>query len=411
MPTPIKRIEKDFLIKVIYDEHIPLMHIKGQTQYILTIDKPVAKGQMFIKSDRPISGLRVNSSLNLMFDYRGQVIIFSVQVINFKDDHIIAAEPEFLYKDLDRSFSRVSTPGDLHVQFSFIEERYSLSYPKVPEYEADNMADFFQNLNPKDLNGIVEQIAVWVKGFASGHKIVIFKENKISFIEERVLAETGKAFFLPSTKGSLPTEDPYPKKRIVTEDILKKYLESSGIAKLLLDEACRRLIERKQKAGIISDLWAPILFHEYVIGYIRVWIDKEGMLPLDYDVVDNLYQFAKALVYSLKTNGFFEAGKIKNEPFECKIVDISVSGMLFAHPSPDFYSSLMPDTELAVRLKTDQRTIYTKIKVVRRYKENNQGHFGCRFMEMAPEDLRFLFEYIYGRTFTDEDAVFLTGQV
>jgi hypothetical protein len=30
---------------------------------------------------------------------------------------------------------------------------------------------------------------------------------------------------------------------------------------------------------------------------------------------------------------------------------------------------------------------------------------------MAPEDLRFLFEFIYGKPFTDSDAAFLTGQV
>jgi hypothetical protein len=30
---------------------------------------------------------------------------------------------------------------------------------------------------------------------------------------------------------------------------------------------------------------------------------------------------------------------------------------------------------------------------------------------MAPEDLRFLFEYIYGKPFSDADAAFLSGQV
>jgi hypothetical protein len=55
--------------------------------------------------------------------------------------------------------------------------------------------------------------------------------------------------------------------------------------------------------------------------------------------------------------------------------------------------------------------VNAKAKIVRRYKDNVQGYFGCRFMDMAPEDLRFLFEYIYGKTFTDDDAAFLTGQV
>jgi hypothetical protein len=30
---------------------------------------------------------------------------------------------------------------------------------------------------------------------------------------------------------------------------------------------------------------------------------------------------------------------------------------------------------------------------------------------MAPEDMRFLFEYIYGKPFTDADTSLLAGQV
>jgi hypothetical protein len=32
-------------------------------------------------------------------------------------------------------------------------------------------------------------------------------------------------------------------------------------------------------------------------------------------------------------------------------------------------------------------------------------------MDMEPEDMRFLFEYIYGKPFTDTEAEFLSGQV
>jgi hypothetical protein len=39
------------------------------------------------------------------------------------------------------------------------------------------------------------------------------------------------------------------------------------------------------------------------------------------------------------------------------------------------------------------------------------GYFGCRFTSIEPEDLRFLFEYIYGRPFTDQDASFIAGKV
>ena len=410
MATPIKRIEKDFLIKVLYDERIPIMYIKGQTQYVLTVEKPT-KGQMFFKADRPIEGLKARKKLDLLFDYRGQVIIFAVEVVNFKDENIIALEPEFLYKNLDRSFSRVTTPSDLHVQFNFLGDRYSLSYPKVTEYEDVDHAELIRTMEPQNLTGVIDQIAAWVKGYASGYKLVIFRDVKPTSTEERLLSETGKAFFLPSTQGFFPIDDPYPKKRLITEEMFKRYLESTGVSLQFVDDACTRFIEQKHKSGILSDLWIPLLFQEYVIGYIHLWIDKEGLLPFDYAVIEHMFQFAKVLAYSLKINGYFESGKLKNEPFEGKIIDISASGLLFAYPHSPLANTLMPDTELALKLITARRRVNTKAKIVRRYKDNSQGYFGCRFFEMEPEDLRFLFEYIYGKTFSDKDAAFLSGQV
>jgi hypothetical protein len=254
-------------------------------------------------------------------------------------------------------------------------------------------------------------MASWIKNYATGYKLVVFKDAKPSTTEERLVAETGKSLFIPSTLGSLPSDDPYPKKRLITETAFHRHLEGNGVDPKYLDDACTRFIEQKNKAGIFSDLWVPVLFQEYVIGYIHIWIDKEGMMPFDYAVIDSMYQFSKILAYSLKLNGYFEKGKLKNEPFEGKIIDISASGLLFTYPNSTFASTLMPDSELTVKLTTDRRTVNVKAKIVRRYKDNMQGYFGCRFIDMEPEDLRYLFEFIYGKTFTDTDAAFLSGQV
>jgi hypothetical protein len=410
MATPIKRIEKDFLLKVLYDEQLPVMHLKSQTQYILTLEKP-AKGNMYLKADRPIEGLRPGKKLDLMFDYRGQVIIFNAEIITSKDNQIVAVEPEFLFKNLDRSFSRVSTPTDLQVQFTFLGDRYSLSYPKIPEFESTDPAEVVQSYNIQNLSGLTEQLSEMVKNFATGHKLVIFKNSKPATHEERIIAETGRSLFIPSTLGSLPREDPFPKKRLVTEDTFKRYLESNGVNLKFVNDALARFIAHKHEAGILSDLWVPILFQEYVIGYLHVWIDKEGMLPLDQTAIDSLYQFAKVLAYSLKAHGYFESGKIKNEPFEGKIMDISASGFLFSYPLSTFAKSLMLDSGLAVQLQTVRREISAYAKIVRRYVDKTHCYFGCRFINMEPENMRFLFEYIYGKPFTDKDASFLSGQV
>jgi hypothetical protein len=410
MATPIKRIEKDFLLKVLFDEQFPVMYYQDRAEYILTLDKPV-KDEIILRPDRPIPRLKNRSKMELMFDYRGQMILFTVDVDQIKNECICCNVPEFLYKNLDRSFSRISTPNELRVQFTFQGDRYNLSYPKIMEFETETISELFRNFDPHNLSGLIEEMGEWIKGYASGHKLVIFKDVKPAGIEEHILAETGKILFLPSTMGSFPGVDPYPRKRLVTGEMFKRYLESTGVALPYMDEACARFIRAKHGSGIFSDAWIPVLFQEYVIGYIHIWLSQEGRPPFDYAMLDTLYQFAKILAYSLKINGYFEQGKVKKEPFEGKVIDISVSGLLFAYPHSNLSSALLQDSELSVKLVSPRRTVNAAAKIVRRYKDSSTGYFGCRFLDMAPEDVRFLFEYLYGKPFTGADIEFLYGQV
>ena len=410
MATPIKRIEKDFLLKVLYDEQIPIMYLRDRSEYILTLERP-AKNDIIFRPSSPISKLKARNKMDLMFDYRGQVIIFSVEVSVIRDDLIHCNTPEFLYKNLDRSFSRVANPPDFQIQFTFLGDRYNLSFPKVTDFEPGESGEVFRDLDPTNLSGLIEQMAGWIKNYTNGYKLVIFKDVKPNSTEERILAETGKTLYIQSTQGTLPLSDPYPKKRLITEEMFKRYLESTGVDLAYVEGALARFIKSKFDSGIFSDAWVPVLFQEYVIGYIHIWISKEGKLPFDYEVIDTLYQFAKILAYSLKINGYFETGKLKNDPFEGKVIDVSASGVLFAYPHSQLSSSFLPDSELTVKIITPRRSINAVARIIRRYKDSTMGYFGCKFLDMAPEDLRFLFEYIYGKPFTDSDASFMMGQV
>ena len=196
MATPIKRIEKDFLLKVLHDEQLPIMYLCDRTEYILKLEKP-AKVEVFLKADRPIVGLKPRKKIELMFEYKSQVIIFIIEVSSVKDELITAPAPEFLYKNLDRSYSRVTNPEELKVQFTFQGDRFSLHYPKIQEYERGDIGDWMTKTDPGNLQGLIDQMGSWVRTVASGYKMVIFKEVKPQTTEERILAETGKCLYIP----------------------------------------------------------------------------------------------------------------------------------------------------------------------------------------------------------------------
>jgi len=356
--------------------------------------------------------LKNNSKLPLLFNYRGQVIDFSVEILAQKDELIFCKTPDILYKNLDRNYLRVDTPSDMRILFTFRGDRYNLAFPKITEYENVLIDDLNRNLDPRNLSGLIRQITGLLGNFADGYKIINFKDRKPETIEERIVSETGKTLFIPSTAGFLPKTDPYPKKRIITEDLFKRYLETTGVGISFLDENCARFLRNKHSDGIYSDAWVPILFHEYVVGYIHIWVDKQGRLPFDFSVLDNVYQYAKVLAFALKENGYFEHGKVENEPFAGRVLDISASGLLFACPlGASLLTTLLIDAELTVIIETQKRNINVIAKIVRRFKDKSAGYFGCRFLNMQPEDTRFLFEHLYGRQIDASDTAFLSGQV
>ncbi|MCL2801857.1 MAG: PilZ domain-containing protein [Treponema sp.] len=411
MATPVGRIEKEFLLKAIFDEKLPIMYVRDRTEYILTLQQPAGEELVF-RPDRSLGKLKNRSKMALLFDYRGQVIDFNVEILTQKDDLIYCKAPDTLHKNLDRNYLRVDAPSDINILFTFRGERYNLTFPKVAEYENISADDLMRNLDPRNLSGLIKQIASMLNNFADGYKIINFKDKKPESLEERVLSETGKTLFIPSTVGFLPKTDPYPKKRIITEDLFKRYLETTGVGANYLDEKCTRFLKSKFNEGIYSDAWVPILFHEYVIGYIHIWIDKQGKLPFDFSVLDNVYQYAKVLAFGLKENGYFDHGKVENQPFDGRVLDISASGLLFACPlgSP-LLATLLVDAELTVTIEAPNRTINVVARIVRRFKDKSASYFGCRFVNMVPEDMRFLFEHLYGRQIDETDSAFISGQV
>jgi c-di-GMP-binding flagellar brake protein YcgR len=411
MATPVGRIEKEFLLLALFEQKLSVRYLKDRNEYALTLEQPAGEELVF-RPNKPLGKLKPRAKLPLLFNYRGQTIDFSVELLAQKDELLFCKPPETLYKDLDRNYLRVDTPTDLKIIFTFKGDRYNLAFPKVSEYEHIGADDLARNLDPKNLSGLMKQITGTLSNFADGFKIVNFKDKKPETMEERIVSETGKTLFIPSTAEFLPKTDPYPRKRIITEEIFKRYLETTGVGATFHNENIARFLRGKLDNGIYSDAWVPILFQEYVIGYIHVWIDKQGRTPFDFSVLDNVYQSAKVLAFSLKENGYFEHGRIQSESFEGRVLDISASGLLFACPlGSSLLVTLLVDAELTVTIEAPDRTINVLARIVRRFKDKSAGYFGCRFINMAPEDTRYLFEHLYGRQIDDRDSAFLTGQV
>jgi hypothetical protein len=412
MATFIKRVEKDFYLRALYHEKLPVTYMLNREEYLLSVIS-APKEHVYLLPDRPIEGLKPRQRMVLMFKYRGHIIKFTTLVVAIKAGVIVAQNPEFLSKDLVRSFARVNCPPDLRVLFSLQTERYILKYPKAPKYEEVELPDFMTAIDPKNLSSLTQELFIWTKGVADGYQVTIFKSGADpDGTEERVLSETGKILYLQSTWSGLPKIDTSPRQGLIIERQFLQYLEHTGIHADRLEDAMYRFIKTKINDGIASEIWVPILFQEYMIGHIHVWTKKDGAPPLNQAAVEIIYNFAKTIAFSLKVQGYFNLHRIENKPFESLIVDISASGLLFAYSNSSTVSTLYPGIKLSVNMETPDHAIATDARVIRHIMTNNISCAGCQFIAMSTEDRNFLFEFIYGRPFSPimDEAPFLVGQ-
>jgi hypothetical protein len=153
----------------------------------------------------------------------------------------------------------------------------------------------------------------------------------------------------------------------------------------------------------------PILFQDYAIGYAVIINKQAGKPPFELGLVEKFLAFARIFSWSLKLHGYFKDAPKLDESYGTQVVDVSAGGLLCACNDPRLMQSLKEGTQVSVLVRARKRPVNTGGTIRRHYAGKKEGYFGIEFNMMAPEDFRFLFEYLYGRPFSDEDSESVEG--
>ncbi len=408
MATNLKRIEKEFILGSARDDKVPFLLIAGSGEWPCFITSITSDGLGFSHA-MPLRLLRRSQVYEFRFVYREQPMAFRARVLEVKDSSLTAAMPEAVYKNLGRRYSRRAPPSELEVSVSFRGDRYQLSFPTTREFEAVTEPERDSAFDPRDIKALVREFNERASEFATERAVRMFKDRRPETQEERLIVRTGKIYYLPSASGGLPAVDPYVSPRIVTRDVFADFLRDEDMREDFVSDEVQRFERNKKATGILSELMIPLLFQEYVIGYVYLVNTQAGRQPFDLPVLETFHQFAKVLAYSLKMNGYFRNAPKKARDFSADVIDISAGGLLFSNASRDLSSSLLPGSEMEISIKAKGRPIKALAKVKRVYRDATRTYFGMEYAQIAPEDFRFLFECLYGRDFTDEDASGVEG--
>jgi PilZ domain len=346
-----------------------------------------------------VEGISAGEEVRVFFYLKNNYHTFASRVLSVAPDKVIVQQPPGVYKNLQRKFERVKLRGSIEVSFSLHGTKVELNFPKsdrfspVPPPEADATFD------PRRIQEVVKAFRTRMETLATDNKIVMLRDRMPRQWEEKVMVRLGKSLWIPSTADDFPAKDPFPDERIITKAELMALEEEGGAASYVATSRLGNILYEKTKKDIVSELWCPMLYNEYVVGYVHVWNNGDRLERISKDLVELVQQFAKVLCYSMVTNGYFKVENSTERRYEAPIIDLSAAGLLFAHTSADLAKELLVHTDLDLTVRLDTRTIPVGGRIMRKFRDAEAAYFGLLFLRIADEDFKNLFRYLYGKDF------------
>ncbi|MBU0927487.1 MAG: PilZ domain-containing protein [Spirochaetes bacterium] len=408
MATPVKSIEREFLLATAMREKSRIVMSAGGgdwTVRILAVDRT----KVTFAHEIPLQLLGKGSAYDFRYDVRGQTVAFKTSITEPGERRFTAAMPEQVFKNLSRRFLRMPPPGDLAASFAFAGERFDLDFPPSAVFNPDKEPEASPDFDPADLRGLMAEFERKALAIASDRGIVMFKDRKPQSPEERLAAATGRCFYLPTAISGLPKSDPFAERTILTRDDFLQFYVDSGVEPEFAEAEVAKLERSKRSSSVLSELIVPILFQDYAIGYASVVNKQAGRPPFDLGAIETFQAFARVFSWSLKLHGYFKDAPRLDDDFRLQVVDVSAGGLLFACGEPRLIQALKEGSSVTVRLNARRRAVDASGTIRRHYAGSKEGYFGIEFHAMAPEDFRFLFEYLYGRPFGDDDSDSVEG--
>ena len=403
MGIETNRIETEFIIKSVCEKKIPVSLHHGRDILKCTFsDYELNEDVLVDLSEEDKKKLKLEDKVKVYFSYFSHVMTFAASVKRCSSE-IRITFPDVVYKNLSRKYERVKPPEGSRIEFTVKGEKFELNFPKTDEYNSVDAPDFdpsaFSVSNIADLVGdFREKMLDHIKIV----NIVTFRKKGPQQIEEMIVAKTGKVLFIPSTNDPLPEEHVIEGVPVLTAEEIDEAVEN-GTKNLKI-----RNFE-KSSDGIHSELYCPILYNEYVIGYVQLVNRDEKKSIISNEILEYTHQFSKILAFSLKVNNYFKEKTVDYEKFESSIIDISASGLLFCSSSKKLDKSFFIYTDLKAEIFLGGSVINAACRIMRKFKSKDTVFYGIIFLEIEPEEFELLFLMLYGRKMTDEDRELWEG--
>jgi hypothetical protein len=335
-------------------------------------------------------------SVSVFLSYQNQRVTFPAKITKVSGGELIMGLPETLFKSPQRKAIRLAPPKDLQLEFYMQNDKIQIDSPESNEYSNLEMPALSAGFDVGSISDLLESFKAMASTMYSRNGIVMFNKGRVpDCIEEKLVADSGRTLLLTSMHGPLPSVDPYPEGRIITQTMADAF-EGPGI--FLEGSALERSRGEKSARGIVSELFSPLLYYQYVIGYVYLMNDESRNSILDYRAVDFAWEFSRILAYSLKTNNYFRIDEnAKSDPYKPQLVNLSSTGCLLSMPKSMYKLKLKVATILNVILSKELGTGSVSImgRVARHLEDKHNDYYGVAFLNAEQDALETLHQSLY----------------
>jgi hypothetical protein len=406
-PIPIKRIEKDFLLgNAMYNDRA-LKCIFHQKEYTFFITE-LGKEKLILSSKTELKEFAERIKIDLTFVFDDTVIAFNVRILENKKTKLVTTAPESLFRNLVRKNERVPVPDELHVRIKKERAEYVLNYAKTSA-NLEYFEHAAQSFDAYNADILMNEHRAWFSTISDGYAVTLFKQKRPAAWEELALNYYGKIFFFSYNDGGFIGEKQNKDNFFITEPEIKQFIMNNAGTKADPGKTMQELVLKRTQNNIVSDCFVPIIFIDYIIGYIHIWVNGAAgggrgtaKKPFTIETVEKIKKATLIFAWVYERNGLFAEGKREPVFFNAEILDISPGGFRFVRMRGRETDIFLEGDMLDVEITIKERRIKCRAGITTGYSDIAHSYYRCKFEEMELEDVRFLYEYLYGKPYTGD---------
>lgn len=392
MAARIELVEREFIIVTAAESH-NLARIQAPGRIVCC---PLASADRQLVRFAPKNGeaetLKAWERVHVYFDFRGQNFVFESMVRKSGPGLLELSYPESMYRGLSRRWPRVRPPRELALDFIFPDSALDLPCPLSREYVEVDLPPSRGGLKTESLASLIASFKTQAAELCDDSRVVMFREDrKPSDFAEELVAQHGRAIFLPSVLGSLPLIDPYPEGRLLTRAVLESRSEDFGLGAASRFES---FVAQKGGEGIQAALWCPIGYYRYTIGFAYLANNRDSRRPFDFRLLDFTWDFTRLLAWFLKRHGYFDNGSPAVAPRRGAIMDASATGLLVGLGAGQPQLKEGAKVELLLSIGRSRHPCVGRI--ARRFEKEGRSYYGLALDGMDEATVSLLSQDLYG---------------